>query len=79
MIGLHRTSLPTVAACIRRFCLECMGATSGRAAFDCGSTLCPLRPACPFLGKPMPDGFRGLSYPGEPPTHPRPVPPMSAG
>ena len=57
---------PTAAQAIRRFCLECVGATSGRAAFDCGSTLCPLRPANPFLGRPMPEGSRGASYPGEP-------------
>lgn len=57
----------TVRACIRRFCLDCLGATGGRAAFDCGSELCPLRPASPFLAKPMPQGFRGPSYLGEPP------------
>jgi len=62
-----RSSLPTVSACIRRFCLDCLGASSGRGAFDCASRICPLRPASPFLGKPMPDGFRGPSYAGEPP------------
>ncbi len=49
---------PAIAACVRRFCLDCLGATSGRAAFDCGSQACPLRPASPFLGKPMPKTFR---------------------
>jgi hypothetical protein len=54
-----------VASCLRRFCL---GATIGRGAFDCGSGVCPLRPASPFLGKPMPEGFRGPSYLGGPPV-----------
>ena len=57
----------SVAQAIRRFCLDCLGASSGRGAFDCGSAFCPLRPASPFLGKHMPDGFRGPSYVGEPP------------
>ena len=61
----------TVAQAVRRFCLNCLGAASGRGAFDCGSALCPLRPASPCLGKPMPDSFRGLTYPGEPPRVPR--------
>jgi len=59
-------SLPTVAACVRRFCLDCLGATNGRAAFDCGSEVCPLRPASPFLGKPMPVTMRTDDYSGEP-------------
>jgi len=59
--------MPTVAACIRRFCLECLGATSRRAAFDCGSEVCPLRPASPFLGKPMPLAMRTEDYDAEPP------------
>jgi len=59
-------SLPTVAACIRRFCLDCVGATSGRAAFDCDSKVCPLRPASPFLGKPLPATMRADDYSGEP-------------
>ena len=57
----------TPARAIRRFCLECVGASSGRAAFDCGSTICPLRPCSPFLGKPMPTSLRPPAYPGEPP------------
>ena len=61
-----RASTPTVSACVWRFCLACVGATSGRGAFDCGSEVCPLRPASPFLGKPMPQNFRGPTYPGEP-------------
>jgi len=65
MIGPHTTSPPTVAASVRRFCLSCLGATSRRAAFDCGSTVCPLRPASPFLGKPMPVTMRGDNR-GEP-------------
>jgi len=50
--------LPSVSASVKRFCLECVGATSGRAAFDCGSKLCPLRPASPFRGRPMPSSLR---------------------
>ncbi len=57
---------PTVASCVRRFCLECVGATTGRAAFDCGSRVCPLRPASPFLGKPLPQTMRADDYSGEP-------------
>jgi len=62
---------PTVAQAVRRFCLDCLGATNGRGAFDCGSEVCPLRHASPFLGKPMPESFRGPSYLGEPPLVPR--------
>ena len=62
---------PSVAQAVRRVCLECLGATNGRGAFDCGSELCPLRPASPFMGKSMPEGFRGPSYPGEPPVVPK--------
>ena len=57
--------LLTVAACVRRFCLHCLGATNGRGAFDCGSTVCPLRPASPFLGKAMPLTMRTDDYSGE--------------
>ncbi len=60
------TSVPTIAACIRRFCLACVGATSGRAAFDCGSKVCPLRPASPFLGKAMPASLQPPDYDGGP-------------
>lgn len=66
-----RASLPTVSACVRRFCLDCLGAISGRGAFDCGSTVCPLRPASPFLGKPMPESFRPPTSSDEPPRVPR--------
>ena len=41
-------SLPTVASCVRRFCLDCLGATTGRGAFDCQSQVCPLYVASPF-------------------------------
>jgi hypothetical protein len=41
-------SLPTVATCIRRFCLDCQGLTSARGAFDCQSRICPLYGASPF-------------------------------
>jgi len=43
-----RATLPTVAACVRRFCLDCMGASSARGAFDCQSRVCPLYAASPF-------------------------------
>ncbi len=62
----HGNPVPTVAACVKRFCLECVGASSGRAAFDCGSAVCPLRPAIPFLGKAMPATMRAEDYSGEP-------------
>ncbi len=69
---LPRKSIcPTVSASIRRFCLDCLGATSGRGAFDCGSTVCPLRPASPFLGKPMPESFRPPIYIGGLPLVPK--------
>jgi hypothetical protein len=57
---------PTPAQAIRRFCLDCLGATSGRGACDCGSRACPLRPASPFLGKPMLVTMRAHDYSGEP-------------
>jgi hypothetical protein len=41
-------SAPTIAACLRRFCLDCMGASSARGAFDCQSRVCPLYQASPF-------------------------------
>jgi hypothetical protein len=66
-----RDPRPTVAACVKRFCLDCLGATSGRAAFDCGSQVCPLRPASPFLGKPMPRSLQPPDYEGQPARAPR--------
>lgn len=62
----RRQRRPTAAEAIRHFCLDCLGASSGRAAFDCGSTICPLRPASPFLGKAMPEGFRAPTHSPEP-------------
>jgi hypothetical protein len=41
-------SRPKVAACVRRFCLDCEGLTSARGAFDCASRICPLYVASPF-------------------------------
>jgi hypothetical protein len=61
-----KSSLPSVAACVRPFCLDCVGATSGRGAFDCGSEVCPFRSVSPFLGKPMPVTMRADDYSGEP-------------
>ena len=46
--------VPTVAASVRRFCLECLGAASARNAYDCLSQICPLYVCTPFRGKPMP-------------------------
>jgi len=43
-----RASALRVSACIRRFCLDCLGATSRRGAFDCASSICPLYAASPF-------------------------------
>jgi hypothetical protein len=57
---------PTQARAIRRFCLDCVGATSGRGAFDCGDRVCPLHPASPFVGKAMPKHLRPPDYDGEP-------------
>jgi hypothetical protein len=59
----RRVPVPTVATCVRRFCL---GASSARGAFDCGDRVCPLRPASPSLGKPMPLTMRTEDYEGEP-------------
>jgi len=44
----HKCPLPTISACIRRFCLDCLGANSARGAFDCQSSICPLYAASPF-------------------------------
>jgi hypothetical protein len=49
-----RASTATVAACVRRFCLECLGAPGARQAFDCLSRMCPLYVCMPFRGKSMP-------------------------
>jgi len=65
------STVATPAACVRRFCLECLDATTGRGAFDCGSEVCPLRPASPFLGKPMPLTMRTEDYDGEPARVPK--------
>ena len=70
-LGKSTASLPTVATCVRGFCLDCLGATSGRSAFDCGSQVCPLRPASPFVGKPMPESFRPPGCSGEPTLIPK--------
>ena len=66
-----RQHRPTAAQAIRGFCPACVGATSGRGGFDCGSQIYPLRPASPFLGRPMPESFRTPSYAGEPAVVPR--------
>ena len=44
----RRVQSPTVAACVKRFCLECQGLTNRRGAFDCQSRICPLYQASPF-------------------------------
>jgi len=43
-----RASLPSVSACVRRFCLDCQGLTNARGAFDCQSRVCPIYAASPF-------------------------------
>jgi len=48
MVHPSISAIPTVAACIRRFCLECQGLTTARGAFDCQSRVCPLYQASPF-------------------------------
>ena len=53
---------PTVAQAVRRFCLECLGATTARGAFDCLSGLCPLYVCMPFRGKPMPKSLSPTSW-----------------
>lgn len=62
----RRQRRPTAAEAIRHFCLDCLGASSGRGAFDCGSTICPLRSCSPFLGKTMPESFRAPTPFAEP-------------
>ena len=55
---------PTVAQALKSFCLECVGATSRRGAFDCLSGICPLYACMPFRGKAMPKTLqpkRGIS------------------
>ena len=42
------TLIPTLSACVKRFCLDCQGLATGRGAFDCQSRICPLYPASPF-------------------------------
>jgi hypothetical protein len=44
----RRSSVLTVAACVKRFCLDCLGAASARGAFDCQSRICPLYESSPF-------------------------------
>jgi len=48
--GLTRGSaaVPSITICVRRFCLDCLGASSARGAFDCQSRICPLYAASPF-------------------------------
>jgi len=43
-----RIALPTISACVRRFCLSCQGLTNARGALDCKSRVCPLYQASPF-------------------------------
>jgi hypothetical protein len=66
-----RQGRPSPGAALRAFCLACLGATNARGSFDCGSAMCPLRPASPFLGKTMPESFRGARYSGEPAPAPK--------
>lgn len=45
----------SLAQALRQKCLDCLGATSARSAFDCISELCPVYPRHPFRGKPKPN------------------------
>jgi hypothetical protein len=56
----RRTSIPTVAACVRRFCLECQGLVSARGAADCQSRICPLYESSPFRRNGHRRASRGL-------------------
>ena len=57
---------PTPGQATRRFCTECMGATTARAALDCLSRICLLYAACPFWHRAMPVTMRPPDYAGEP-------------
>ena len=55
--GIKQRRPPTPGQAIRRFCMECLCVASGRQAYDClcvWPPACPLYPAHPFRGKPMP-------------------------
>lgn len=54
--------LPTPRECIRRECLNCLGATKTAQAHDCLSNLCPLYPAHPFRGRLIPAPQRPRDY-----------------
>jgi hypothetical protein len=56
----------TPGEAIRAFCMECVGASNARVAFDCLSRICLLYAACPFWRKPMPVTMRPPDYDGEP-------------
>jgi len=62
-IKQRRPSTPGQAIC--RFCMECVGETTARAAFDCLSQICLLYAACPFWHKPMPVTMRPPDWDGE--------------
>ena len=64
--SVKQPRLPTPGRASRQFCLECVGATSLRAAFDCLSQTCLLYAACPFWHRPMPVAMRPPDYTGEP-------------
>jgi len=49
---------PTPGQAIRLFCMDCVGASSTRGAFDCLSRICLLYGANPFRGRPMPKTLR---------------------
>jgi hypothetical protein len=55
--GVKRAFVVTPGQAIRQFCMECLCVASGRQAYDClcvWPPACPLYPAHPFRGKPMP-------------------------
>lgn len=47
----------TPGQCIKRKCLECLGADEGGSRFDCLSEVCPLYPAHPFRGRAIPPSY----------------------
>jgi hypothetical protein len=58
--GVKQLRLPTPGRAIRQFCMECLCVSSRRQAYDClcvWPPACPLYPAHPFRGKPMPKGI----------------------
>jgi len=59
-VGVKGAMVMTPGQAIRKFCIECLVVPSVRQAYDClcvSAPACPLYPAHPFRGKPMPKGI----------------------